>query len=67
MAGGCRDCRTCTMPGFGRLGQDWMVGFLHLCTAGISWVLKRGTASHCPQCRHLRSRHRTRSDGSYID
>ncbi|WP_245766635.1 hypothetical protein [Streptomyces colonosanans] len=55
------------MPGFTRLGQDWLVGFLHLMTCGISWVVKRGSMSHCPQCKHLRSRHQLRADGSYID
>lgn len=67
MAGGCRDCKTCTKPGFARMGQDMGAGFGHLMTAGISWVVKRGAMSHCPQCKHLRSNHRTRADGSYID
>lgn len=67
MAGGCRDCRTCTQPGFVRMGQDWTVGFMHFATIGISWMIKRGASSHCPQCKHLRSRHRTRRDGSYMD
>jgi hypothetical protein len=55
------------MPGITRLLQDWTVGFAHLCTAGMSWMVKRGVVSHCPQCKHLRSRHLTRRDGSYID
>jgi hypothetical protein len=64
---GCRDCQTCTLPGFTRAGQSLAAGFGHLMTCGISFVLKRGMASHCPQCKHLRSRHRTRRDGSYLD
>jgi hypothetical protein len=49
------------------MGQNLGVGFAHLMTLGISWMVKRGAMSHCPQCKHLRSNHRTRSDGSYID
>lgn len=64
---GCRDCQTCTMPGATRAGQSLGVGFAHLMTCGISWVVKRGVLSHCPQCKHLRSRHQTRRDGSYLD
>lgn len=46
MAGGCRDCQTCTQPGFVRTGQDWTVGFMHFATIGISWMIKRGASSH---------------------
>lgn len=67
MASGCRDCGTCTKPGLARMGQNWAVGFMHLMTAGISWAVKRGTMRHCPQCRHLMSRHQRRRDGSFID
>lgn len=67
MAGGCRDCQTCTMPGFARMGQSLAVGFMHLMTCGISWVVKRGGMRHCPQCKHLQSRHLRRADGSFID
>jgi hypothetical protein len=64
---GCRDCRTCTMPGFTRAGQSLAAGFGHLMTCGISLLVKRGTMRHCPQCKHLRSRHEFRRDGSYRD
>ncbi|MET9445003.1 hypothetical protein [Streptomyces sp. NPDC006610] len=49
------------------MAQDWTLGFLHLCTAGMSWAVKRGVIRHCPQCKHLKSRHQYRADGSYID
>lgn len=64
---GCRDCQTCTMPGFTRAGQNLAVGFMHLMTCGISFLVKRGVLRHCPQCKHLRSRHEFRRDGSYLD
>lgn len=67
MAGGCRDCRTCTMPGLSRLGQDIGVGFMHLMTVWISMLVKRGVLRHCPQCKHLDSRHQRRADGSFMD
>ncbi|MER6607350.1 hypothetical protein ABT282_15910 [Streptomyces sp. NPDC000927] len=47
--------------------QAWAVGFMHLCTVGISWAVKRGTMKHCPQCGHLLGRHQRRADGSFID
>lgn len=47
--------------------QDWTVGFIHLCTIGISLVLKRGFAKHCPQCKHLLGNHQRRRDGSFRD
>jgi hypothetical protein len=55
------------MPGFSRFGQSLAVGFLHLMTCGISMLVKRGSMRHCPQCRHLQSRHLRRADGSFID
>lgn len=55
------------MPGATRLMQNWAVGFMHLMTCGISWVVKRGGMRHCPQCKHLDSRHQRRADGSFID
>ncbi|MEU6365754.1 hypothetical protein ABZ876_08355 [Streptomyces sp. NPDC046931] len=55
------------MPGLTRLGQNLGVGFMHLMTCGISWVVKRGGMSHCPQCKHLQSRHQRRADGSFMD
>ncbi|MER7814532.1 hypothetical protein [Streptomyces sp. NPDC096153] len=67
MASGCRDCRTCTMPGVMRAMLKWSVGLAHLCTCGISWVVKRGFYRHCPQCKHLDSRHQRRRDGSFMD
>lgn len=67
MAGGCRDCRTCTMPGLTRLGQELAVGFMHLMTVWISLLVKRGVLRHCPQCKHLDSRHLRRRDGSFMD
>lgn len=67
MSRGCRDCQTCTQPGIARMIQAWAVGFMHLCTVGISWAVKRGTMKHCPQCGHLLGRHQRRADGSFID
>lgn len=67
MAGGCRDCQTCTQVGVVRMAQDWTVGFGHLSTAGVSWAVKRGFWKHCPDCKHLLSRHQRRADGSFID
>lgn len=64
---GCRDCSTCTKPGLVRVTQDWTLGFLHLCTAGISFLVKRGLQKHCPQCKHLLSNHARRADGSFRD
>ncbi len=55
------------MPGFTRLGLNLGAGFAHLMTAGISWLVKRGGMRHCPQCKHLQSRHQRRADGSFID
>lgn len=55
------------MPGVARMGQNWAVGFMHLCTAGMSWLAKRGFMRHCPQCKHLDSRHQRRRDGSFMD
>lgn len=67
MSSGCRDCGTCTKPGMARMIQNWAVGFMHLCTAGISWVVKRGSMRHCPQCKHLLGGHARRADGSFAD
>lgn len=67
MAGGCRDCKTCTQPGLVRLMQNWGVGLGHFCSCGVSWLVKRGFWKHCPQCGHLHSRHLRRADGSFID
>jgi hypothetical protein len=67
MASGCRDCSTCTKPGLAKLAQNWMIGLLHLCTAGISWAVKRATSRHCPQCSHRLASHARRPDGSFAD
>ena len=67
MASGCRDCKTCTKPGIARWIQNWTVGFIHLCTAGISLLAKRGLSRHCPQCKHYLSNHQRRRDGSFQD
>jgi leucyl-tRNA synthetase len=67
MARGCRDCGTCTRPGAARWTQWWLMAFLHLCTAGISYLVKKGTMKHCPQCGHLLSNHQRRLDGSFRD
>ena len=67
MASGCRDCTTCTKPGLVKLGQDWMLGFLHVMSCGISLAIKRGTMRNCPQCKHLLSNHQRRQDGSFRD
>ncbi|GAA3428724.1 hypothetical protein GCM10018953_59080 [Streptosporangium nondiastaticum] len=64
---GCRDCKTCTKPGIARMGQNWLVGFLYLCTAGIGFLAKRGLMQHCPNCKHLLSSHLRRPDGSFRD
>lgn len=64
---GCRDCRTCTMPGLSRAGQSLAAGFGHLMTCGISLFVKRGMIRHCPQCKHILSRHQVRRDGSFMD
>ncbi|GGU52526.1 hypothetical protein GCM10010274_46820 [Streptomyces lavendofoliae] len=50
-----------------KLGQDWMVGFLYLCTAFIAYMVKKGGMRHCPQCKHLLSNHARRADGSFRD
>ncbi len=55
------------MPGLNRMGQELGAGFAHLMTVGISLAVKRGTMRHCPQCKHLRSRHDRRADGSFMD
>jgi hypothetical protein len=47
--------------------QSFTAGFLHLCTCGISFAIKRGTMRHCPQCKHLLSNHQRRQDGSFRD
>jgi hypothetical protein len=67
VAGGCRDCRTCTQPWLLRITQNLMVGLMYLCTVGVAWLFKRGLMRHCPQCGHLRGRHEFRRDGSYKD
>ena len=67
MADGCRDCATCTKSWLGRVVQGLAVGLLYLCTAGVAFVVKRGVMRHCPQCRHLLSRHARRADGSFRD
>lgn len=65
MAGGCRDCKTCTQPGLLRMMQNLACGMMHLTI--ISFMIKRGFMRHCPQCKHLKSRHEYRADGSYKD
>ncbi|MFG2196750.1 hypothetical protein [Streptomyces sp. NPDC048639] len=67
MANGCRDCRTCTKPGLIRMVQDWTLGVVYLCTAGLIFVMKRGFLRHCPQCKHRLGAHRRRIDGSFQD
>ncbi|MEV6315712.1 hypothetical protein [Streptomyces sp. NPDC051776] len=67
MANGCRDCRTCTKAGLTRMGQDWVLASVYLCTVGLLFVVKRGVLRHCPQCKHLLSGHRRRIDGSFQD
>lgn len=64
---GCRDCQTCTAPGAAKANRAMMAGFMHLCTAGITWVVSRSFMSHCPGCSHLMGRHQRRGDGSFID
>ncbi|MBB6439929.1 hypothetical protein HNQ79_006441 [Streptomyces candidus] len=49
------------------MGQSIAVGFLHLCTIGISYAVKHGTMRHCPQCKHLLGGHARRNDGSFQD
>lgn len=43
------------------------LGMVHLGTAGMSLVLKRAFARHCPGCKHLLSGHDRRADGSFMD
>ncbi|MFD4862895.1 hypothetical protein [Streptomyces atratus] len=47
--------------------QSLAVGFMHLCTVGISWAVKRGAMRHCPQCKHLLGGHQRRPSGAFID
>ncbi|MYR29793.1 hypothetical protein GTW68_26950 [Streptomyces sp. SID4945] len=61
MAGGCRDCKTCTMPGLARMMQ----GFVYLISC--VWMVKRLVTRNCPQCHHLLGRHERRRDGSFRD
>ncbi len=67
MADGCRDCETCTRSWLGRLFQNAAVGLMHVVTIGISYLIKKGFRRHCPQCKHLLSRHSRRADGSFRD
>ena len=67
MSYGCRDCKTCAAPAAAKTGRALAAGTLHLFTVGISWVVSRMFMSHCPQCRHLMSRHQRRADRSFID
>jgi len=55
------------MPGLSRAGQSLAAGFGHLMTCGISLFVKRGMIRHCPQCKHVLSRHQVRRDGSFMD
>lgn len=64
---GCRDCQTCTAPGAAKANRAMLAGFMHLCTAGISYVATRAFMSRCPQCSHLMGRHQRRADGSFRD
>ncbi|GAA1977516.1 hypothetical protein GCM10009738_64780 [Kitasatospora viridis] len=59
---GCRDCTTCTQPGAVRASISTAIGLIHISTAGISWVVKRAVAKHCPNCRHMLSSHQQRPD-----
>ncbi|MEU0839334.1 hypothetical protein ABZ370_07660 [Streptomyces sp. NPDC005962] len=67
MATGCRDCERCTKSWLGRVLENAAVGLMHVCTIGISYLIKRGFRRHCPQCKHLLSRHARRADGSFRD
>lgn len=67
MARNCRDCRTCTKPGLTYALQNLAAGLGHTCTVFISYGIKRGFLSHCPQCKHLLSNHNRRHDGSFQD
>jgi hypothetical protein len=59
---GCRDCTTCTQAGAVRAVITTGVGLLHLSTCGISYLVKRTMAKHCPNCSHMLSSHRQRPD-----
>jgi hypothetical protein len=40
---------------------------MHFFSMGISYLIKKGTMRHCPQCDHLVKSHQRREDGSFID
>lgn len=67
MAGGCRECQTCTKPALLRWIQWWLVATMYVLTIGIAFVMKRGLIRHCPQCKHILSNHDRRADGSFMD
>ena len=67
MASACRDCRTCTRSGLGKLLQWMVVSLVYIVTLGITYLLKRALRRHCPECGHVLSRHARRSDGSFHD
>lgn len=43
------------------------IGVAHVCTLGISYVIKRASGRHCPQCSHKLTSHQRRADGSFVD
>ncbi len=60
---GCRDCKTCTRSGIGKLFMfPFSVGYAILLSWNIGLFIKK-----CPQCGHALSEHSKRSDGSFID
>jgi len=67
LVAGCRDCGTCTRLGLLKWIQDMGLGLLHWSTAGVSLLVKRACARHCPGCKHLLSGHAVRADGSFMD
>lgn len=62
---GCRDCRTCTRPGQGAINVA--VGLLHVSSAGITYLVKRLSGRHCPQCRHKLTSHQRLESGAFAD
>lgn len=59
--GGCRDCKTCTLPLAGR----WLLKLVYVGTG--FFLIKRPFFRCCPQCHHLMGRHERRVDGSFRD
>jgi hypothetical protein len=61
MAGGCRDCRTCTKSVIGRFGLK--LGY----AISFTWLIKPLFMRNCPECKHVMRRHMRRADGSFQD